>query len=317
MKVLVTGGGGFIGSNLVARLVQDGHRVRVLDNFSTGNRANLASVADDVELVEGDIQSYERASAAVRDVEVVLHQAAMPSVPRSVEDPLTSTSTNVTGTLNVMLAARDMGVRRVVCASSSSIYGANPVLPKHEGLAPQPFSPYAVAKLAGEGYCRTFNEVYGLETVALRYFNVFGPNQDPASHYAAVIPRFIRAALTGATPTVFGDGEQTRDFTHVDNIVEANLRAIEAPGVAGLAINIAYGEPISLNELIRTIEDLTGRPMRPDYLDARPGDVRHSHADVSLAENALGYRPVVDFRTGLERVIAHYEELLGERALSA
>src|SRR5215207_9918077 len=223
MRVLVTGGGGFIGSHLVERLVLDGHDVRVLDNFATGRRENLIEIGDDVELVEGDIQSYERVHTAVRGCDTVLHQAALPSVPRSVQDPLTSHASNVTGTLNVLLAARDSGVRRVVFASSSSVYGANPTLPKHEELTPLPISPYAAAKLAAENYCRAFSRVYGLETVALRYFNVFGPRQDPLSQYAAVIPNFITAALQGTRPTIFGDGEQSRDFTYVENVVEANL----------------------------------------------------------------------------------------------
>ncbi|HEX2088127.1 MAG TPA: SDR family oxidoreductase [Solirubrobacteraceae bacterium] len=306
MRVLVTGGAGFIGSNLAARLVQDGHEVRVLDNFSTGHRRNLRPILEDVEVVEGDIQSYERTTRAARGIEVVFHQAAMPSVPRSIEDPLTSTSTNVTGTLNVMLAARDNGARRVVFASSSSIYGANPTLPKHEDAVPQPFSPYAVAKLAGEGYCRAFREVYGLETVALRYFNVFGPHQDPDSHYAAVIPRFILAALRGTAPTVYGDGEQTRDFTYVDNVVEANLLAAEAPGVTSEPMNVACGRRISLNELLAAVAEITGTELRTRYVDPRPGDVRHSHAAIDRAAEQIGYACRVGFREGLERTVAHY-----------
>lgn len=309
MNVLVTGGAGFIGSNLVGRLVESGHRVRILDNFTTGHRRNLAAFADDVEIVEGDIQSYERAHAAVRDVEIVFHEAAMPSVPRSVQDPLTSTAVNVTGTLNVMLAARDAGVRRVVFASSSSVYGMNPSLPKREALMTQPFSPYAVAKLAGEGHCRTFHEIYGLETVALRYFNVFGPQQDPGSQYAAVIPRFILAALRGGRPTVYGDGEQTRDFTFVDNVVAANVLAMDKPEAAGEFMNVACGEPISLNELLRLVGELTGRPLEAEYVEGRPGDVRHSHADIALATQKLGYRCLVDFRGGLARTIDYYRAL--------
>ncbi len=307
-RVLVTGGGGFIGSNLVRRLLVEGHEVRVLDNFSTGNRANLADVLDDVELVEGDIQSYERAHSAVRGVEIVLHQAAMPSVPRSVQDPLTSNAVNVVGTLNVMLASRDSGVRRVVFASSSSVYGATPQLPKQESLPALPISPYAVAKLAGEGYCRSFHEVYGLETVALRYFNVFGPRQDPTSQYAAVVPNFIAAALTGQAPMVFGDGEQSRDFTYVDNVVAANLLAMDGDAT-GLAMNIACGERISLNRLLATIAELTGRSIEPTHLPARMGDVRHSHADISLAAERLGYRPSIQLEEGLRHTIAHYEHV--------
>src|SRR5689334_16117045 len=229
MRALITGGGGFIGSHIAERLLRDGHDVRVLDNFATGRRENLLDLGGEVELVEGDIQSYERAHTAVKDCEIVFHQAALPSVPRSVQDPLTSNAANVIGTLNILLAARDSGVRRVVYASSSSVYGANPALPKDETLPTLPISPYAVAKLAGEGYCRSFSEVYGLETVALRYFNVFGTRQDPNSQYSAVIPRFITRLLDGRAPVIFGDGEQSRDFTPVENVVEANLLAASAP----------------------------------------------------------------------------------------
>jgi nucleoside-diphosphate-sugar epimerase len=231
-----------------------------------------------------------------------------------VQDPLTSNASNVTGTLNILLAARDCGVRRVVCASSSSIYGAAPDLPKHEGARPLPFSPYAVAKLAAEGYSRAFHEVYGVETVALRYFNVFGPRQDPTSQYAAVIPNFIVAALSDEAPNIYGDGEQTRDFTFVDNVVDANVRAMDAPDAAGLAMNIACGERISLNHLIATIGDLTGRDIQPTYLPARPGDVRHSLADISLARERLGYEVLMDLRQGLERTIAHYESFARDPA---
>jgi nucleoside-diphosphate-sugar epimerase len=306
VDLLVTGGGGFIGSHLVERLVRDGHRVRVLDNFTTGHRRNLTSVADEVELVEGDLQSYERAHNAVRGCEIVLHQAAMPSVPRSVQDPLTSNASNVIGTLNVLLAARDSGVRRVVCASSSSVYGTTPDLPKHEGLPTVPISPYAVAKLAGEGYCRSFNEVYGLETVALRYFNVFGARQDPQSQYAAVIPNFITAVLRGQGVTVFGDGEQSRDFTHVDNVVEANVLAMAAPDVAGRVYNIACGDRISLNQLLAALGQIIGTTPEVRYEAPRPGDVKHSMADISRARDELGYRVGVSFEEGLRQTVQHY-----------
>ena len=305
MRVLVTGGGGFIGSHLVDRLRTDGHEVRVLDNFATGRRENLLEVAD-VELVEGDVQSYERVHAAVRGIEVVFHQAALPSVPRSVQDPLTSNATNVTGTLNVLLAARDEGVTRVVFASSSSVYGANPELPKREDMTPLPIAPYAVAKLAGEGYCRSFTHVFGLETVALRYFNVFGPRQDPLSQYAAVVPNFVTAALEGTEPVVFGDGEQSRDFTHVDNVVEANVRAMDAPEASGGTFNVAAGERTSLNRLLELVAAITGRPLDARYEDPRPGDVRHSEADVSRARETLGYTPIVSLEDGLRRTIETY-----------
>ena len=280
VKVVVTGGGGFIGSHLVDRLLRDGHEVRVLDNFATGRRENLAGMLGDIELVEGDIQSYERAHTAVRGTEVVLHQAALPSVPRSVQDPLTSNASNVIGTLNVLLAARDSGVRRVVYASSSSVYGSNPVLPKHEELAPLPISPYAVTKLAGEGYARSFYEVYGLETVTLRYFNVFGPRQDPTSQYAAAIPNFISAFLADEPPRVFGDGNQTRDFTPVENVVEANLRAIESPRGDGRVYNIACGEQISVNRVLDELRGLTGKDIQATHEETLPGQVRDSVADL-------------------------------------
>jgi UDP-glucose 4-epimerase len=306
MKVLITGGGGFIGSHLVDHFLAAGDDVRVLDNFATGSRENLAGVRDDIALVEGDIQSYERVHNAVRGCEVVVHQAALPSVPRSVQDPLTSNASNVIGTLNVLLAARDSGVRRVLYASSSSVYGTNPTLPKSEDLATAPISPYAVAKLAGEGYCRIFFEVYGIETVALRYFNVFGPRQDPQSQYAAVVPNFITALLTGHQPTVFGDGEQSRDFTYVENVVEANRLAIEANDIAGNTYNIACGERISLNDLLTELGSITGREFEAVHEAERSADVRHSLADISRATADLGYRPPVDLRTGLARTLEFY-----------
>jgi nucleoside-diphosphate-sugar epimerase len=299
VKVLVTGGGGFIGSHVVDRLLSEAHEVRVLDNFATGRRENLLDGIDHVEVVEGDLQSYERVHNAVSGCEVVLHQGALPSVPRSVQDPLTSNATNVTGTLNVLLAARDAGVRRVIYASSSSIYGASPELPKHERLMPEPISPYAVAKLAGEGFCRSFFEVWGLETVALRYFNVFGPRQDPLSQYAAVIPNFIAALTAGRQPVVYGDGEQSRDFTYVANVVEGNMLAMSAAGVGGKVFNVAAGARTSLNQLLDHLRSLTGAGAEARYEDARPGDVRHSQADVSAAERELGFRPQVSVEEGL------------------
>ena len=314
MQLLVTGGGGFIGSHLVERLVRDGHRVRVIDNFTTGHRRNLSSVIDDVDLVEGDLQSYERAHAAVRGCEIVFHEAAMPSVPRSVQDPLTSNAANVIGTLNVLLAARDSGVRRVVFASSSSVYGSVPDLPKREDLPALPISPYAVAKLAGEGYCRSFTEVYGLETVALRYFNVFGARQDPLSQYAAVIPNFITGALRGEPPTIFGDGEQSRDFTYIDNVVEGNILAMSARGIAGRAYNVACGDRISLNQLVAAIGRVLGRSIEPRYEAPRPGDVKHSMADTTRARDDFGYEVVVPFEEGLTRTVRHYTDAVEREA---
>jgi UDP-glucose 4-epimerase len=303
VQLLVTGGGGFIGSHLVERLVRDGHRVRVIDNFTTGHRRNLSGVIDDVELVEGDLQSYERAHAAVRGCEIVFHEAAMPSVPRSVQDPLTSNAANVIGTLNVLLAARDSDVRRVVFASSSSVYGSVPDLPKREDLPTLPISPYAVAKLAGEGYCRSFTEVYGLETVALRYFNVFGARQDPASQYAAVIPNFITGALRGEAPTIFGDGEQSRDFTYVDNVVDATLRAAEVAEANGRMFNVSAGRPATVNELADTIARIMERDVERRFAPERPGDIRHSWADISAARDVLGYEPRVELEEGLRRTV--------------
>jgi nucleoside-diphosphate-sugar epimerase len=307
-RALVTGGGGFIGSHLVDRLLREGYSVRVLDNFATGHRTNLLGVMDDIELVEGDIQSYERVHNAVKGCDFVFHLAALPSVPRSVQDPLTSNASNVTGTLNVLLNARDQDVRRVVFSSSSSVYGANPKLPKQEEMATVPIAPYAVSKLAAENYCRSFFHVYGLETVALRYFNVFGPRQDPLSQYAAVIPRFITAVIEGGQPVINGDGEQSRDFTYIDNAVEANVLAAVASDVGGETFNTACGERISLNALIAELATITGDEITPIHVDSRPGDVRHSLADISRARESLGYDPRVDLRTGLRRTFDYFAE---------
>jgi UDP-glucose 4-epimerase len=299
VKVLVTGGAGFIGSSLVRALLDRGDDVRVLDNFSTGNRANLADLAEDVEVVEGELRSYERVHAATRGVELVFHQGALPSVPRSVQDPLTTGAVNVEGTLNVLLAARDEGVRRVVCASSSSIYGNSGELPRVETQSPDPISPYAVSKLAAERYCVSFSRVYPLETVALRYFNVFGPNQDPTSQYAAVVPRFITAAADQRPVPIYGDGEQRRDFTFVANVVEANLRAAEAERVSGAVINVATGRAVSINELADVIGATLGVAVEREHHPERPGDVRDSWADVARARELLGYEARVSLEDGL------------------
>jgi len=303
MRVLVTGGGGFIGSNLVRALVERGDDVRVLDNFSTGNRGNLAELANDVEIVEGELRSYERVHAATRGVEVVFHQGALPSVPRSVQDPLTTSAVNVEGTLNVLLAARDEGVRRVVCASSSSVYGNSGELPRLESANPDPISPYGVSKLGAERYCVSFSRVYPLETVALRYFNVFGPNQDPTSQYAAVVPRFITAIADGRAIAIYGDGEQRPDFTYVANVVEANLLAAEADGVSGTVLNVATGTSATVEELAETIGALLGKPVEKEYLPPREGDVRDSLADVSEARRLLGFEPKVGLEEGLRRTV--------------
>jgi nucleoside-diphosphate-sugar epimerase len=309
VRVLVTGGAGFIGSHLATHLREAGHDVRVLDNFATGRRSNLSHLQGEIELVEGDIQSYERANKAVAGCEVVLHQAALPSVPRSVQDPLTSNATNVIGTLNVLLAARDHDVRRVVCASSSSVYGSLAgTAAKREDQQTLPISPYATAKLAGEGYARSFHGVYGLETVALRYFNVFGPRQDPTSQYAAVIPNFITALLAGQPPVIFGDGEQSRDFSYVANVVEANMLAIDAPDVGGRVYNVACGERVTLNRLATELRELLGSDVEPTYAAPRAGDIKHSLADLSRARDELGYEPSVLLREGLSHTIEHYRE---------
>ena len=302
MRVLVTGGAGFIGSNLVRALLDRGDDVRVLDNFSTGSRRNLEGLTSDVEVVEGELRSYERVHNAVRGTEIVFHLGALGSVPRSVQDPLTSSAVNVEGTLNVQLAARDEGVRRVVFASSSSIYGNQAELPLRETMAPDPVSPYGVAKLAAERYCVSFSRVYhSFETVVLRYFNVFGPRQDPTSQYAAVVPRFITAIAAGLPVTIFDDGEQSRDFTYVDNVVAANLLAAGAEGANGRIFNVSAGSPTSVNELADTIGRLLGRPVEKTYLPPRPGDLRNSWADVGEARSLLGYEPGVDLEDGLRR----------------
>lgn len=302
MKALVTGGAGFIGSNLALALQAQGHDVRLLDNFSTGHRANLEPL--DAEVVEGDLRSYERVAAAVGGVEVVFHQGALPSVPRSIQDPLTSTAVNVEGTLNVLLAARDADVRRVVFASSSSVYGDAPGMPRRESQPLSPLAPYAVSKLAAEQYCMVANRVYGVETVALRYFNVFGERQDPLSGYAAVIPKFIRMILDGQRPTIFGDGQTSRDFTHVENVVEANLAAAVEPAAAGRVMNIAVGSSHTLNELVSELQGLVDSELEPEYGPQRPGDVSESLADISIARELLGYEPRIEFEEGLQRTIA-------------
>jgi UDP-N-acetylglucosamine/UDP-N-acetyl-alpha-D-glucosaminouronate 4-epimerase len=301
-RVLVTGGAGFIGSNLVRALLEGGDEVRVLDNFATGNRANLAGLEDEIEVVEGELRSYERVHNAVRGVELVFHQGALPSVPRSVQDPLTTSAVTIEGTLNVLLAARDEGVRRVVYASSSSVYGNSGTLPRNESQQPDPISPYAVAKLAAERYCVSFHRVYDLETVALRYFNVFGPRQDPNSQYAAVVPRFFAAIQDGRTVPIHGDGSQCRDFTYVANVVEANLLAADANAAGGTVVNVATGRQTSVNELADAIGSALGRPVEKDYLPLRTGDVRDSWADVSEAQRVLGYETKVSLEQGLELV---------------
>ncbi len=302
-RVLVTGGAGFIGSNLVRGLLDRGDEVRVLDNFSTGNRANLEGL--DVEIVEGELRSYERVHNAVRTTEVVYHLGALGSVPRSVQDPLTSSAVNIEGTLNVLLAARDEDVRRVVFSSSASVYGSSRQMPTTEEWSPDPVSPYGVAKLAAERYCVSFSRVYeSFESVVLRYFNVFGPRQSPFSQYAAAVPLFITQIAAGEPITVYGDGEQSRDFTYVGNVVDATIRAGLADGTSGEIFNIAAGSPASVNQVADTIGRIVGKPVLRTELPPRAGDLRDSWADLGKAEALLGYRPQIDLETGLRRTVA-------------
>jgi nucleoside-diphosphate-sugar epimerase len=305
---LVTGGAGFIGSHLAEELVRRGHPVRVADNFSTGKRGNLAHVPG-VEILEGDLADAAVAARAVAGCEVVLHQAAIPSVPRSVKDPVTSNRANIDATLNVLVAARDAGVRRLVFAGSSSVYGDTPTLPKREDMPPRPLSPYALQKLAGEEYGRLFTRLYGFETVTTRYFNVFGPRQDPGSPYSGVISLFAKALLAGERPTVHGDGGQTRDFTYVANVVDGVLRAAVAPAASGRVINVATGGRVSLLQLFAALKALTGAAVEPVFGPPREGDVRDSQADISLAKELLGYAPIVGFEEGLKRTVAWFTQL--------
>jgi UDP-N-acetylglucosamine/UDP-N-acetyl-alpha-D-glucosaminouronate 4-epimerase len=302
---LVTGGAGFIGSHLVEELVRRGERLRVIDNLSTGKRQNIAHLAS-VDFVEGDLADPEVARRAVKDVDYVLHQAAIPSVPRSVQDPITSNRANIDASLNVLVAARDAGVKRIVYAGSSSAYGDTPTLPKVESMSAAPLSPYALQKLVGEQYCQMFTRLYGLETVTIRYFNVFGPRQDPSSPYSGVISLFISALCDGRQPTIFGDGEHTRDFTYVANVVDGVLRACTAERANGEVINVATGGRISLNTLFKTIRDLVAANVDPIHAAPRAGDVKDSQADISKARRILGYQPIVSFEDGLARTVEWY-----------
>lgn len=308
MDFLVTGGAGFIGSHLIAELLERRHKVRSVDNFSSGKRENLAPFEGRIDMIEGDIADPDVCRRACDGVRVVLHEAAVPSVPKSIADPATSHRANVLGTFNILQAAREAGVKRFVSAASSSAYGESPTLPKIESMPTSPLSPYAVQKLAGEQYCRVFALCYGLETISLRYFNVFGPRQDPKSQYAAAIPAFVTAILAERPPTIYGDGEQTRDFTYIENVVNANLLAAEAPKTRGEVVNIACGEHITINKIIERINELTGKSVRPKHVDARPGDIKHSWADIQLAENVIGYRPTIKFDDGLERTVRWYSD---------
>ncbi len=305
---LVTGGAGFIGSHIATRLVEDGHQVRVLDNLSTGSLDNLAHLGNRVEVLLGDLTDRDRVNEAIRDVEVVFHQAALASVPRSIDQPMDTHHACVTGTITLLDCCRLSGVRRVVYAASSSAYGNQPTMPKHEGQVPQVLSPYAAAKLAGELYCESFAACYPLETVRIRYFNVFGPRQDPNSPYSAVIPLFVAAILSGKRPMIFGDGMQSRDFTYIDNVVHANLLASKAPNVSGKVYNVACGQSLNLIDLLKEICRLLERPYDPQFAPPRTGDVKHSWADISAAERDLGYQALVELKEGLRRTVAYYAD---------
>ncbi len=315
MRYLITGGAGFIGSNLTEELVRRGRQVRVFDNFSTGRRENLGDFLDKIEIIEGDLRNYHNVREAVEGMDFVLHQAALPSVPRSVSDPISSNDVNVSGTLNLLHAAKDAKVKRLVFASSSSVYGDSPTLPKHENMVPDPLSPYAVSKLAGEKYCQVFSRIYGLHTVSLRYFNVFGPRQNPDSQYSAVIPKFIKAILFDQRPVIFGDGEQSRDFTYISNTVEANILAAEAECPPGMVMNCAVHQRTNLNELVAMINKILGKNIQPLYEKPRPGDVKHSFADISLLKKTLNYEPGVLFEEGLRRTIRWYQQLYTSRGI--
>ncbi len=309
-KVLVTGGAGFIGSNLTEALLKKGHRVRVLDNFSSGKKENLIfnERYSTLETIEGDIRDLTLCQRVMKDIEYVFHQAALPSVQRSIEDPLNSNSVNVEGTLNILISARDAGVKKVIYASSSSIYGDTPTLPKKEDMPPNPLSPYALQKYVGEKYCSLFFQLYGLETISLRYFNIFGPKQDPTSIYSAVIPKFIDALVKGNPPIIFGDGEQSRDFTYIDNVVQANLLAMATDHLNGEVVNIACGKRISLKQLLTILKDILGSKGRPEYQEARIGDVKHSLADIGKGKKLLNYVPQVETEVGLKRTAEFFQK---------
>ncbi len=309
-KFLVTGGAGFIGSNICSKLVSQRCFVRVIDNLLTGKKSNLSGIIEKIEFIEADMGDEKIARSAMKNIDVVLHQGALPSVPRSIDDPAATHAHCLDATFTLLLAARDAGVKRFVYAASSSAYGDTPTLPKVETMPANPLSPYAAAKLAGEYYAKVFYNVFGLETISLRYFNVFGPHQDPTSQYAAAIPAFVTAILKDEPPTVFGDGQQSRDFTYVDNVVDANLLAARAKHTAGEVLNIACGQAVTVNETISIINELLDKDIKPLYTDPRPGDVKHSLADTSLAEKTINYKPTIPFKKGLELAIDWYRDNL-------
>ncbi|MBN2588532.1 MAG: SDR family oxidoreductase [Sedimentisphaerales bacterium] len=307
-RFLVTGGAGFIGSNICKKLVSQNCFVRVVDNLLTGRKSNLDEIIDKIEFIEADMGDEQVARAAMKDIDIVFHEGALPSVPRSVDDPAASHQHCVDATFTLLLAARDAGIKRFVYAASSSAYGDTPTLPKVETMCPAPLSPYAVGKLVGEYYCSVFSNVYGLETIALRYFNVFGPQQDPKSQYAAAIPAFVTSILKDESPTIYGDGEQSRDFTYIDNVVEANLLAARAPKTSGQVVNIACGEAVTVNQIIEMINKSLGKNVKPNYVAERAGDVKHSLADITAATELIGFKPVVSFEQGLQTAIEWYSK---------
>jgi len=310
-RYLVTGGAGFIGANIVEELVNKGKEVRVIDNLSTGKFENIEPFLGKIQFIQGDLRYLNTVSEVIQGIDYVIHQAALPSVPRSVETPIESNDNNTNGTLNVLYSAKQAGVKRVVYAASSSAYGESPTLPKVETMNPDPLSPYAVNKLIGEYYCSVFSHVYGLETVTLRYFNVFGPKQDPNSYYSAVIPKFIKALLEGKSPTIFGDGKQSRDFCYVENVVNANILACTAPEAVGQVINIACGERITLNELYRSLCQILGISISANYGEPRPGDIKHSLADIEKAQKLLNYQVLVRVHEGLEKTALWFKKYYG------
>lgn len=308
-KFLVTGGAGFIGSNTVEELLNLGHEVKALDNLLTGKTENISEFINDIEFIKGDIKDLETVRKSVKGVEYVIHLAALGSVPRSVKDPISTNEVNVNGTLNVLIASRDEGVKRLVYSSSSSVYGKNPTLPKKENIIPEPISPYAVSKLTGEYYCRVFYETYGLETVSLRYFNIYGKKQDPFSQYSAVVPSFIDAMLKGRQPAIFGDGGQSRDFTFIEDCVQANIKACFAPEAGGEVFNISYGKRVTVNELFYRIQEILNKDeIEPVYKAPRPGDLRHSLADTTRARKFLGFKPRYDIESGLRKTLEWYKD---------
>jgi nucleoside-diphosphate-sugar epimerase len=305
MKYLVTGGAGFIGCNIARKLLEEGHQVRIIDNFSSGKQANIAEILHDIELIEGDIRDFWTVVKAVKGIDYILHQAALPSVPRSIKNPLTSNAVNIDGTLNVLEAAKEAGVKKLVMASSSSVYGESEELPKHEKLTPSPLSPYAITKLTNEHYCRVYWQLYGFPTVCLRYFNIFGPRQDPHGEYSAVIPKFIDRLVKGQRPVVYGDGEQSRDFTFIDDCVQANLLAASDDRICGDFFNVACGGQYTLNELLNKLRNIIGVDSEAEYTDPRPGDIKHSFAAIDKL-GQYGYKPKVSFDEGLKRTVEFF-----------